>query len=392
MGTANPLRTHLDIVANLPSCIIKPRWRRPHFTPHLHARHIATKPKRAESRAIQRLNTLLEDALKIVETEKIPQEAEILNSLFICEELGNSIKGVSTSAAHEQNKDVPTPAGSLLFLDEGIDPKSGSSRNNLAVTRDVEDKAIDSLSHTAYRIITDPKVFITPKVMESYIKIQALLERPESLGEVLQLYATKPIPVPQSTPIRYVPAKPNAVASAVPVMNASAALDAAIRAQNLPLCIDIIKNTVCTKAFYRQKLLRRAGIPASGLALAPLAAYTLATQLSIFQNSMSNEMATNIAFAGILTYVGCTATIGFIALTTTNDQMERVTWATGTPLRERWLKEEERALLDRVACAWGFKESWKRGDEEGRDWEALRELVGLRGMVLDRVELMEGME
>ena len=103
-------------------------------------------------------------------------------------------------------------------------------------------------------------------------------------------------------------------------------------------------------------------------------------------------MATQIAFVGILAYVGFTATIGVVAVATANDQMDRVTWATGMPLRERWLREEERAMLDRVAVAWGFKESSKRGEEEGQYWEDLREWVGLRGMVLDRVGLMEGME
>ena len=84
--------------------------------------------------------------------------------------------------------------------------------------------------------------------------------------------------------------------------------------------------------------------------------------------------------------------IGFVAVTTANDQMDRVTWATGMPLRERWLREEERAAIDRVAGAWGFKERWKRGEEVGEEWEALREWTGLRGMILDRTELMDGME
>lgn len=107
---------------------------------------------------------------------------------------------------------------------------------------------------------------------------------------------------------------------------------------------------------------------------------------------MDPTAATNMAFAGILAYVGFTATIGVVAVTTSNDQMDRITWATGTPLRERWLREEERALIDQVAGAWGFKDLSKRGEEEGRDWETLREWVGMRGMMLDRVELMEGME
>lgn len=103
-------------------------------------------------------------------------------------------------------------------------------------------------------------------------------------------------------------------------------------------------------------------------------------------------MATTVAFTGLLAYMAFTGTIGIVALTTANDQMERVTWAQGMPLRERWIREEERAAIDRVAQAWGFKETWRRGEEEGLDWDALRDWAGQRGMLLDAAELMEGME
>lgn len=126
--------------------------------------------------------------------------------------------------------------------------------------------------------------------------------------------------------------------------------------------------------------------------MAPLAAYTLAAQFSTFQDTMAGPYATAIGTAGILAYLGATGSMGFIALTTANDQMERVTWASGTPLRERWIREEERALLDKVAASWGFKDVLRRGEEESPEWDALKELIGIRGMVLDRVELMEGME
>ena len=107
---------------------------------------------------------------------------------------------------------------------------------------------------------------------------------------------------------------------------------------------------------------------------------------------MDHQTFTNICFAGILAYVYFTATIGYVAVTTANDQMDRITWIVGTPLRERWLREEERALVDQVACAWGFQDKSKRGEEEGEEWEALREWALMRGMILDRPELMEGME
>lgn len=103
-------------------------------------------------------------------------------------------------------------------------------------------------------------------------------------------------------------------------------------------------------------------------------------------------MATNVAFVGITAYVGLTAMIGVVAVATANDQMDRITWGQGIPLRERWMREEERAAIDKIAGVWGFREVWRRGEEEGEDWDALREWVGNRGMMLDRVELMEGME
>ena len=104
------------------------------------------------------------------------------------------------------------------------------------------------------------------------------------------------------------------------------------------------------------------------------------------------SQATWMAFAGIMTYISAVSMTGYVAITTANDQMDRITWAQGVPLWERWVREDERAAVDRVAGAWGFKSLEKRGEEEGVDWEDLREWVGRRGMVLDKVELMDGME
>ena len=107
---------------------------------------------------------------------------------------------------------------------------------------------------------------------------------------------------------------------------------------------------------------------------------------------MDPEYATQIAFMGVSAYMFSVAGLAYVTVTTANDQMDRVTWAKGVPLWERWIREEERAALDRVAGKWGFHSFERRGEEEGEEWEDLREFVGLRGMVLDRVELMEGME
>ena len=93
-----------------------------------------------------------------------------------------------------------------------------------------------------------------------------------------------------------------------------------------------------------------------------------------------------------MTYITTITGLAYVVITTANDQMERVTWARGEPLWERWVREEERRAWDLVAMGWGFKDVSRRGEEEGLEWERLREEVGVRGMVLDAVNLMEGME
>ena len=248
------------------------------------------------------------------------------------------------------------------------------------------------ISKAAWDLVRDQKVFITPNILKLYVEIQALLSHPETLAEAFSLYASKPIPTPGSVPVKYVRSNPNKISTAVPIEIATTALNAAIQSENLPLCLDIVEKTVCTTSYKRAKVVRRALIPGVGLSLAPIAAYSVASQFSLFQESMSSANATGVAFAGVLAYVGATSTIGIVALTTANDHMDRVTWAGGTPLRERWIREDERQMLDLIAAAWGFKESWRRGEEEGPEWQALKELVAIRGMVLDKVELMEGME
>lgn len=344
-----------------------------------------------ELRAVGRLEEVLRDALQVLEPPVPPSEGAVVESLRTCERIARYFRTDRDSINSEPDAQS-TPAMNLLFLDEKDGAPRSSSQSATALARAIKDQAVTKLSEAAYQIITDPKVFITPYILGLYVSTMSLLDRPETLSQVFSLYAKKPIPRPGTSPVQLTSPNPNAAASAVPMKLATTAMDSAIEAKNLPLCLDILNTTVCAPAFRRSKFLKKALVPLIGFSLSPLAAYTLASQLSVYQDSMSPEVATNIAFAGILAYIGLTATTGVVALTTANDQMDRVTWATGMPLRERWLREEERAMIDRIAGAWGFKEPWRRGEEEGQDWAALKEFTGLRGMVLDRVELMEGME
>lgn len=337
----------------------------------------------------------------LLKSPAVPRQDSIEGALADCEiyarALYDSAENVEVSL-----KDGTTPASTLLSLEKKQQQQQQQQQKqqqghtiavqSIGLTRSTREKVIERLSTLAYSIVTDPKTFIAPTALASYVATQCLLGRPETLSQVFVLYANKPIPRPGSSPAQFKPSKPSKASSAVPYVVSHAALSAAIDAKNLPLCFDIINTSVCTTAFKRNKLVRRALLPATALALAPIAAYSTADHLAAYQGTMDNTLARNLIFAGTVAYVGFTAIIGFVAVTTGNDQMKRITWASGIPLRERWLREEERALIDRVALSWGFQEEMRRGEEEGQDWEALREWVGLRGMILDRVSLMEGME
>lgn len=249
-----------------------------------------------------------------------------------------------------------------------------------------------AVSERAEEIMRHPDVFITPNVLKSYVQLQSLLHEPSSFPDVFDLYARKPAPKLTGDKVTYSAASPEQIKSAVPSETAQEALAAAIEVHQLPLAIDIISTSYCTPAFKKAKTFKQAAFPIAGLAVAPLGAYTLSQSFSHLQQTMDTGTATGIAFAGIMTYVGAVAMTGYVAVTTSNDQMDRVTWASGVPLWERWVREEERAAIDQLAGAWGFKDIDKRGEEEGEEWEALREWIGSRGMILDRVSLMPGME
>lgn len=326
-------------------------------------------------------------------TVGIVAEQDALKALSYLGNVAKSLLGIMEADGENES----TPASALLSLEEEAQQEQQPTSEAAVVQESPlpshqESRTAATISDLARGVLTHPSLFITPKILEAYVSLQTQLGHPEILPEAFTLYATKPTPKPKLQPTEYPIPNPNTPASAVPLPLANAALGAAIAKKDLPLCLAIIDTTVCRPAYLRSKIIRKALPPFTAFALAPVAVYSVASQLAVFQDTMDNAMATNVAFAGILSYVAFTATIGIVAVTTANDQMDRVTWATGMPLRERWLREEERAMLDRVAQAWGFKDKRRRGEEEGKEWEELREWIGRRGMILDRVSLMEGME
>ena len=315
---------------------------------------------------------------------KLPTEQRVLYVLEQFEAVANSLIDEKTVAnAKKQRAEQETTATSALL-------GSVNARQYPAFLSKAA--ILNLISAKAEEIVRHSDVFISPAILKAYIELQSLLHQPSSFPDILGLYASKPIPKESKHQIEYTPATPNAPNSAVDTDTANTALSAAIHAHNLPLCLDIITTTFSTQSYKRAKIIRRALIPSTMLAATPVLAYTLSQQFGLLQTTMDPTYATGVAFAGIMTYTSVVGALGYIVITTANDQMDRVTWAKGVPLWERWVREEERAALDRVAGNWGFQSLEKRGEEEGAEWEGLREEVGVRGMVLDRAELMEGME
>jgi hypothetical protein len=331
------------------------------------------------------------------EDNALPSEQRLL---YVLEQLEAIAKSITEEERHnsfarqrkgESTRLVPKPTPSPTTATSAL---LGSVNSRKSPSQITPSSLIHTITTRAEAILRDPSVFITPAVLKAYTQLQSIVQEPTSFPDIFHLYAHKPIPSKDATSgkLTFTPSNPDNISCAIDPRTASLALATATSTHDLALAIDIITTSFSTQAFKRAKFLRRAAIPLGGLALAPCAAYALSQTFSHLQTSMDEGLASGIAFAGIMTYVGAVSMVGYVAITTANDQMDRVTWASGVPLWERWVREEERAAIDSVAGAWGFESLEKRGDEEGEEWESLREWVGARGMVLDRVGLMEGME
>ncbi|KAI8954471.1 hypothetical protein F4801DRAFT_533318 [Xylaria longipes] len=352
-----------------------------------------TPPAESRPDELAQVESLVAEVVAYMDTllsKTSPSEQDVSSALGVCHILADRFtdESVQPQLAHAISE-LNSTASTLLSLDDQARTESQPPQQSEypAELREY----INKISETAYSIMAYSPVFITPRLLKQYVQVQAKLGRPETLPKVFQLYGSKPLPKEGSDPVTYTEQKPGRAANAIESEVVDIALDTAIAAKNLDAAVGVIENSYGTTAFVRSKLLRYGLLPLGTFAATPVAAYLLANNFSGLQQTMESATATGVAFAGILAYVGFTASLGFVALTTANDQMKRVTWAPGMALRKRWIREEERAALDKIACAWGFQEPWRQGEEEGADWDALREYIGQKGMVLDRTELMEGM-
>ncbi|KAH8675316.1 hypothetical protein BX600DRAFT_452412 [Xylariales sp. PMI_506] len=334
---------------------------------------------------------------KVLGHKGIPSEADVAAALQACSVVADYITDdtVQPQLTHIINEAGST-ASTLLSLDSSSSKASKTSNStgsgSTATVFAQLEQMVNKISETAYLVIAHPTVVITPALLKQYVEVQYRLSQPETLPRVMELYATKPLPREVSGAVEFTEQNRHHTSKAIDPETIEMALETAIEAKNLDAAIGIVENSYATKAFTRAKIFRKTLLPGFTFIATPFAAYPLAKNFAVFQDSMDAAAATNVAFAGILAYVGFTASIGMVAVMTANDQMMRVSWAPGIPLRTRWIREEERAALDQIACAWGFREKLRHGEEEGPEWDALREYIGQKGMVLDRSELIEGME
>lgn len=239
----------------------------------------------------------------------------------------------------------------------------------------------------AYQIVTAPGVFITPPVLEAYTNLVVDLNEPDSLPEVFHLYANKPIFSPRGVKEQ----NPDAVKNMIPRKVAAKALDAAIAKGEMTLCLDVIDQSFAREPWRWNRILRKVSPAVAGGSLLVPFGWYMAEKFAWLQEMNDVDEATNTAFYAIMGYFFCTGSLGLIAIAVSNDQMMRITWEKGTGLFWRWSREEERAALDKVAMAFGHKEKWLWGSEEGESWELLREWCGRREMTLDDPALLEGM-
>ena len=275
-----------------------------------------------------------------------PKEGDVIAALIACKE----------HAAHKRlsaHSTKASPTAAILSLDDTAQSfalKQGKAEPT-TLSPSPEDAELVKL---AFTILTHPSIFISEDVLTVYVDLAVYLRQLSNLPAAFALYAKKPYFRPgSSTPSKTYPALPK---YAVPDEVASKALDAAVSAKNMELALDIINTAYGAPAYRWNKIIRKAAPAGVATLLSPAAVYILAQQAAKYQDVVDQDLAAKYAFTGLLAYLGFTASIGLVALTTANDQMERVTWLVGTPLSKRWLYEDERAAYDRLAQGWGFKD------------------------------------
>ena len=345
------------------------------------------------------LASLVQDAEKIISNQRtIPDEVEVLTLLERFHDYSNYVVFGQLEVPHEVQEAGENAAerstSSLDFGQNDIEalnvtaPRPRTSR----VTTSRETTA-STISKLTYDLLCSPTVYMTPPMLDFFVRIHCLLGSPEYIPQIFYLYANKPIPNPKSTPVTYKHSWPTSPKNAIPLRLSSSALDAAMVRKDMSLALAIVETSVALSAYRRHRFISKASMPLLGVIGLPFALNAIANYIAYdVQVAFDPEMSRFITLAACGAYFTMLGTVGFVALTTYNDHHQRVSWQPGFEMRDRWLKEDERAFYDRIALAWGFKERARWGEEQGEDWAVLREYLGVRAMILDRTNLLDDME
>ncbi|KAI9828601.1 MAG: hypothetical protein M1826_005983 [Phylliscum demangeonii] len=343
------------------------------------------------------LDALVRRSQAMLQPASLPPPTPLAEDVFAaCEALARKAVGAPATAPAAPKPHWTRVVSFLLPVDKfpvPYDPPAEAAADPIMSTP-ARQKLMEALAGLTHELFAHPAIFLTPRILQLYVSTRALLNRPETIPTAFHLYAHKAMLVPGKggAPPRYRDAKPHAASVAVPKPVADMALNAAFRRKDLTLALETIDESYGRLAWRQAKFLRKGVLPLAAFCLSPLAGWQIAGWVVKQQTTMDPEYFRMTSFGGIMSYIIFTSMLGFIVLTTVSDQMDRVSWVAGVPLRERWYREEERAALDRVACTWGIRDRLKRGEEEGEDWAVLKEWVGFKKMVLDKVERMDGMK
>jgi hypothetical protein len=240
-------------------------------------------------------------------------------------------------------------------------------------------EAVSTLAETLYNVLRAPNVSITRSALRNYTLTQCLLGKPEYLPEIFDLFVFKSPPR-----FTWLPS------GAIPKDLADIALAAAIHKRDMGLAVAITDTTVGTSAYWTQRFIDKALPKLLAIMVFPFTVNTAANWASTYQNTFEVSEAKNMALAAGFAYIGTFGTVAYVAVTTWSDHHDRVHWQSGAGLTQRWLREDERAFLDKIAQSWGFGDKKMHGLESGPEWDALRDTIGVRVMVLDKTEFMPG--
>lgn len=348
----------------------------------------------------QNLKQIQTESLSVLESDQIPGERQIQQILTNAQRLASALVHVPPAEPQPEQRQQQKQQSTSLF-DALSEQKSRSKHKSshlqqnqsqtTTLSRNDRETYATQLAKTIYTLLEDPKIFISEPLLVTYTNVITTLALPQYLPNIFHLYAHKPIPVPNSNPIKYRQPYSRAPKYAIPPLVTDTAITSAIAARDLPLAITLIDLTVKTPAYYSAKFLRKAALPLAGASSVIPLSYSLSQSAAMTQLSWEPETFFWMCVAGSTAYLGTMGTLLWITVTTWNDHHKRVRWVPGTPLTRRWFREEERMWFDRVAMAWGFQDVNRHGEETGEEWEGLREVLGLRYLEVDRSSLLPGM-